>query len=75
MYCTCLLGYMRYAVCLASHQHIIVLSKVSISNLPYGRALNKYESTVVAWNLPLFLGIYLMISKQQGYLELNGTWD
>jgi hypothetical protein len=23
----------------------------------------------------LFLGDYLMISKQQGYLELNGMWE
>jgi hypothetical protein len=42
-----LLGHMRYAVCLANHQHNILLSKVSISDLPYGRTLNKYESTVV----------------------------
>lgn len=48
VYCTCLLGHMRYAVCLANHQHNIVFSKVSISDLQYCRTLNKYGSIVVA---------------------------
>lgn len=65
-----------HEVCsLTNHQHTLVLSKVSMSDLPYGRTLNKCESTVVTWNVPLFLGVHLMITQQQGYLELNGTWD
>jgi len=55
--------------------YLFVGAVCSLSDLPYGRTRNKGESTVVAWNVPLFLGVYLMISKQQGYLELNGTWD